>query len=121
MMLVPAAFGVEPNQVQMSGMPGWVNSDKFDIEAKMDSSVAEDLRKLGERLASDGEARAQLLDPRATVAVKKAAAEKLLPASARPLARDFAAMAVHLLGAIGFFRCPSEDGPTLYLAVHEPE
>jgi hypothetical protein len=35
-------------------------------------------------------------------------------------AQDFAALAVHQLGAIGFFRCPSEDGPTLYLAVHEP-
>jgi hypothetical protein len=34
-------------------------------------------------------------------------------------AQDFAALAVHQLGAIGFFRCPS-DGPTLYLAVHEP-
>jgi hypothetical protein len=37
-------------------------------------------------------------------------------------AQDFAAMAVHQLGAIGLFRCPAEgDGPTLYLAVHEPE
>ena len=34
-------------------------------------------------------------------------------------AQDFAALAVHLLGAIGVFRSPS-DGPTLYLAVHEP-
>jgi hypothetical protein len=34
-------------------------------------------------------------------------------------AQDFAALAIHHLGAIGFFRCPSE-GPTLYLAVHEP-
>jgi hypothetical protein len=33
-------------------------------------------------------------------------------------AQDFAALAVHQLGAIGFFRAPS-DGPTLYLAVHE--
>jgi hypothetical protein len=33
-------------------------------------------------------------------------------------AQDFAALAVHQLGAIGFFRSPS-DGPTLYLAVHE--
>jgi hypothetical protein len=36
-----------------------------------------------------------------------------------PDALDFAALAVHQLGAIGFFRCPS-DGPVLYLAVHEP-
>jgi len=33
-------------------------------------------------------------------------------------AQDFAALAVHHLGAIGFFRSPS-DGPTLYLAVQE--
>jgi hypothetical protein len=33
-------------------------------------------------------------------------------------AQDFTALAVHQLGAIGFFRSPS-DGPTLYLAVHE--
>jgi hypothetical protein len=35
-------------------------------------------------------------------------------------AQDFTALAVHQLGAIGFFRSPSE-GPTLYLAVHERE
>src|SRR5262249_46783615 len=36
-------------------------------------------------------------------------------------AQDFAAMAVHQLGAIGFFRCPSDASvPVLYLAVHEP-
>jgi hypothetical protein len=35
-------------------------------------------------------------------------------------AEDFAALAVHLLNAIGFFRCPSDGrGPVLYLAVHE--
>jgi hypothetical protein len=33
-------------------------------------------------------------------------------------AHDLAAVAVHQLGAIGVFRCPS-DGPTLYLAVLE--
>lgn len=33
-------------------------------------------------------------------------------------AQDFAALAVHQLGAIGFFRDAS-DSPTLYLAVHE--
>jgi hypothetical protein len=35
-------------------------------------------------------------------------------------AQDFAALAVHALGAIGFFRCPS-NGPLLYLAVHEAD
>lgn len=34
-------------------------------------------------------------------------------------AQDFTACAVHVLGAIGFFRAPS-TGPTLYLAVHAP-
>jgi hypothetical protein len=34
-------------------------------------------------------------------------------------AQDFAAMAIHQLDSIGLFKCPS-DGPTLYLAVHEP-
>ncbi len=33
-------------------------------------------------------------------------------------AQDFAALAVHQLGAIGFFRVPL-DGPTLYLAVQD--
>ncbi|MCE9546015.1 MAG: hypothetical protein K8T25_10910 [Planctomycetia bacterium] len=33
-------------------------------------------------------------------------------------AQDFVALAVHQLGAIGFFRSPSE-GPTLYLAVFD--
>ncbi len=34
-------------------------------------------------------------------------------------ADDFVALAVHALGARAFFRCPS-DGPTLFLAVHDP-
>lgn len=33
-------------------------------------------------------------------------------------AQDFAALAIHQLDGIGFFRCPSK-GPTLYLAVHD--
>ena len=35
-----------------------------------------------------------------------------------PDAQDFTALAVHILEAIGFFRCPS-DGTVLYLAVHD--
>lgn len=36
-------------------------------------------------------------------------------------AQTFAALAVHQLEAIGFFRCPSDgSAPDLYLAVHEP-
>jgi hypothetical protein len=34
-------------------------------------------------------------------------------------AQDFVALAVHYLGAIGYFRVPAE-GPTLFLAVHQP-
>jgi hypothetical protein len=34
-------------------------------------------------------------------------------------AQDFVAFGVHALEATGFFRCPREGGPTLYLAVHE--
>jgi uncharacterized protein (TIGR03435 family) len=45
-MLINAAYGVENNQI--SGAPNWVNSEKYDIEAKMDSSTADQLRKLGE-------------------------------------------------------------------------
>jgi len=73
----------------------WVRA-LFELALESDDAdrVRDDLRQLGERLASDGESRAMLLDPRATVAVKKAAVEKLLPDSARPLTRDFARMAV---------------------------
>jgi hypothetical protein len=35
-------------------------------------------------------------------------------------AEDLVALAVHQLGALGLFRCPS-DGSVLYLAVHEPK
>jgi hypothetical protein len=36
--------------------------------------------------------------------------------------QDFVALAVHQLGALGFFRCPPQgpDDPVLYLAVHQP-
>jgi hypothetical protein len=34
-------------------------------------------------------------------------------------AQDLTAMAVHHLDAIGLFRAPSEDGPTLFFAVHD--
>jgi hypothetical protein len=35
-------------------------------------------------------------------------------------AQDLTALAIHELDAIGLYRVPSEGGPTLYLAVHEP-
>lgn len=39
--------------------------------------------------------------------------------ASRADAQDLSALAIHQLGAIGLFRCPSQ-GPELYLAVHEP-
>jgi uncharacterized protein (TIGR03435 family) len=43
--MVSTAFGVERTRV--SGGPDWFPSDRFDIEAKMDASVADALQKLG--------------------------------------------------------------------------
>src|SRR5271163_4521995 len=45
-MLIRTAYGVEDDQIL--GAPNWLNSDKFDIEARMDSSVADGLRKLSD-------------------------------------------------------------------------
>jgi F-type H+-transporting ATPase subunit delta len=64
------------------------------LEAKDAERVLDDLRQFGQKLATDGGTRATLFDPRATKDVKKAAVGKLLPASAQPLSRDFAAMAI---------------------------
>lgn len=43
--LIRAAYGVQ--NFQISGGPGWLESDKYDIQAEVDSSVAGELRKLG--------------------------------------------------------------------------
>jgi bla regulator protein blaR1 len=43
-MLIKSAYGVEDNQI--SGEPGWVKSDRYDIEAKMDGATAQALGKL---------------------------------------------------------------------------
>jgi len=45
-MLINAAYRVEDNQI--SGAPNWMNSERYDIDAKMDSSTADELRKLSE-------------------------------------------------------------------------
>jgi bla regulator protein BlaR1 len=45
-MLIRNAYGVEDNQI--SGAPSWLDSEKYDIEAKMESSVAEEMRKLND-------------------------------------------------------------------------
>jgi uncharacterized protein (TIGR03435 family) len=42
--LIRLAYGVQDSQI--FGGPNWLNSEKYDIEAKMDSSVADELRKL---------------------------------------------------------------------------
>jgi bla regulator protein BlaR1 len=45
-MLIRAAYGV--NDSQIFGAPNWLNSEKYDIEARMDSAVADGLRKTSE-------------------------------------------------------------------------
>jgi|SRR5208283_1551698 len=45
-MLIRTAYGVEDNRI--SGAPKWLNSERYDIEAKTDSSVADELGKLSE-------------------------------------------------------------------------
>lgn len=45
-MLVRSAYGVEDNQIL--GAPSWLNADHYDIDAKMDSSTADELKKLSE-------------------------------------------------------------------------
>ena len=42
--LIGGPYRVEDHQI--SGAPDWLNSEKYDIEAKMDSSTADELRKL---------------------------------------------------------------------------
>jgi len=43
-MLIESAYDIQDNQ--LSGAPGWVRSNKYDIEAKMDSAVADRIHKL---------------------------------------------------------------------------
>jgi|ERR1019366_10795451 uncharacterized protein (TIGR03435 family) len=43
-MLVTAAYGIE--NYQLSGAPSWLTSDQYDIDAKMEASVADALQKL---------------------------------------------------------------------------
>jgi F-type H+-transporting ATPase subunit delta len=64
------------------------------LEINEADGVAADLRQFGERSAADVAARAMLDDPRSSKAVKKEAAGRLLPASARALTRDFVNMAI---------------------------
>ena len=45
-MLIRDAYGIEDSQI--SGAPGWVNSEKYNLEAKMDQVTADKLKKLGE-------------------------------------------------------------------------
>src|SRR5258708_756154 len=42
--MIYGAFGVGPDRV--TGLPGWVSSDRFDISAKMETSVADAMKKL---------------------------------------------------------------------------
>jgi bla regulator protein blaR1 len=45
-MLIRVAYGIEDNQI--SGAPGWVGSEKYEVEAKMDEVTADKVKKLGE-------------------------------------------------------------------------
>jgi uncharacterized protein (TIGR03435 family) len=45
-MLVRLAYGIQDNQI--SGAPTWFNSESYIMEAKMDSSVADEMRKMRE-------------------------------------------------------------------------
>jgi bla regulator protein blaR1 len=45
-MLIRVAYGIEDNQI--SAAPGWVSSEKYDVEAKMDQDTAEKLKKIAE-------------------------------------------------------------------------
>jgi uncharacterized protein (TIGR03435 family) len=45
-MLVRLAYGIQDNQI--SGAPTWFNSDSYNLEAKMGSSVVDELRKMSE-------------------------------------------------------------------------
>jgi uncharacterized protein (TIGR03435 family) len=42
--LISAAFGVTNDRIE--GLPGWISSDRFDINAKMEPAVADALKKL---------------------------------------------------------------------------
>jgi uncharacterized protein (TIGR03435 family) len=45
-MLLRLAYGIQDNQI--SGAPTWFNSESYNLEAKMDSSVADEMRKISE-------------------------------------------------------------------------
>jgi uncharacterized protein (TIGR03435 family) len=45
-MLVRLAFGIQDNQI--SGAPTWVNSESYNIEARMGNSAADEMRKMSE-------------------------------------------------------------------------
>jgi uncharacterized protein (TIGR03435 family) len=42
--LIQGAFGVSPDRIV--GLPGWISTDRFDINAKMEPAVADALKKL---------------------------------------------------------------------------
>jgi uncharacterized protein (TIGR03435 family) len=45
-MLIRTAYGVEDSQI--FGAPNWLNSKKYDVEARMESAVADEFRKMSE-------------------------------------------------------------------------
>ncbi len=85
-MLIRTAYGVEDYQI--SGAPKWLDSEGYDVEAKMDSSVADELRKLSEdqRKAERQRMLQALLTDRFKLALHHESKE--LPAYALVVAKD---------------------------------
>ena len=74
-MLVTAAYGVENYQV--SGGPNWFTSDRYDIDAKMEASVADALQKLSptERTAARQQMLQRLLKDRFKLTIRRETSE----------------------------------------------
>jgi uncharacterized protein (TIGR03435 family) len=85
-MIIRQAYGVEDNQIV--GAPGWLDSERYDIEAKMDPALIEELRKLSldEGRAARQNALQALLADRLKLAVRRET--KQLPVYALVVAKN---------------------------------
>jgi uncharacterized protein (TIGR03435 family) len=75
-MLVESVYEIQDNQ--LSGAPGWLRSERYDIEAKMDSAVADQLRKLDtdQRRAARQQMLQALLADRCKLAIHRETTEQ---------------------------------------------
>jgi uncharacterized protein (TIGR03435 family) len=76
-MLMMSAYDIQDNQ--LSGAPGWLQSDKYDIEAKMDSAVADRIHKIEDpeqRLAIRQHMLQALLADRCKLAIHRESTEQ---------------------------------------------